>query len=178
MNDRMPQLNFEAKGKGMAVAVEKIRGLQERCYVHGHGTRSAETAISIMERGLYTEHGILGEFTHTLPTDQERIENELSFWNYDNRKAVVLIAVPKHPDYYNIFVAADGRDAAENERISKSYAAQHVFKIGTPTPDMKASPSADKYIPPELIVGFWDTEKKIWHPNPRFSEIAQSPLSN
>lgn len=181
MSEKLPSPPNPSSQEGfqeseMPKAIEAIGELREDFYIHGHGTGSKKDADSILEHGLYTNSSVLGTFSHTLPVEAEEIERELSFWNYDLRKCVVLIAVPKHPDYYDTYVAADGRDAFENEKISEQYANEHIFEQVNQSEVFNVNKRSDKRIPSKRLIGYWDADAKAFHANPRFvreREIAQ-----
>ncbi|MBU0750197.1 hypothetical protein KKH15_01640 [Patescibacteria group bacterium] len=150
--------------------IEEVEGLQEKYMIHGHGMTSKDRAESVLQRGLYTSWTTLQDITHPLEQTSGSLAKQMDNWSYDSRPYVILIAIPKHDDYFASDVASDEASAADNRERSRAFAEQHVFETTERPSDLHVSLSADKRIPPERIIGYWDRVETKLHRNPSFIE--------
>lgn len=174
MNEKVPnshrESTDESKEKAIADFVEKIQSLQEKYHIHGHGVSNSEEAASVEAHGLFTAWSTLQDLTHKLSEDPNRLAEQIHAWDYGARQYVVLVAVPKHAEYYASDVADEGRSAWENRERSRRFATDHVFEPAEQPDGLRTPLKTDKRIPPKRIIGYWDDNQKAFHPNPHFED--------
>ena len=147
---------------------EKIRTLQEKYHIHGHGVSTREEAESIETSGLYTAWSTLQDISHVLPENNDQLLRQIQGWDYEARKYIVLIAVPIHADYYASDAANEERNASENRERSGEFAAKYVFETIERPKNLKTPLNTNKRIPSKRIIGYWDDNNKTFHENATF----------
>ena len=160
----------ESKDKAVSDFVERVQNLQEKFHVHGHGVSNQDEAASIEERGLYTAWSTLQDLTHALSENPSRLAEQVHAWDYGARQYIVIIAIPKHNDYFASDAADEERSAWENREISKRFAVTHVFESVEKPQDLQTPLKSDKRIPPKRIIGYWDDIEKVFHQNLLFEK--------
>jgi len=131
--------------------VERIQEYQKRFDIWGHGVTSREIAEIVMIEGLRTEWKALHDIAHKLPDDPGVIAHKLSGWDYESRKFILLVPVPKG------FVSSDVGGTPEREKSIRS-SNEHVF----------VRSESRNVIPPNKIIGFIDTNTYEFVENVKF----------
>lgn len=162
---------WDRKGlENITRAVDDIEPIAEKAYLHRHAVSSKKDAESILATGLQTKYPNLAGFTHKMSTHfdngdirPESIAEGLFVNTHEARDYSIIIAIPKHPEYYDTVVADEERNAWENDKKSSEYAKEHIF-------EKTAEDKEVNVVPKKYIVGYWDNDKKEWHPNPLFDK--------
>ena len=166
----------DERKNAIAEFVKFIRETQETYHVHGHGVETEKDAQNIEKHGLYTAWKSLVDFSRALHTNEQLLAEKVVHWDYEGRRYIVLIAVPKHPDYLATDAADEINNGWENRRRSTTFAAEHVFEPAEKPEGVRVPLNADKRIPPSKIIGYWDDKESKLHINPQWqrSEAPQN----
>lgn len=174
MNEKPPTITQEPtqepKERAVLEFAEMVQNLQKNYYIHGHGVSSNKVADSILEHGLFTAWAALQDISHPLSDNSHKLIKQIRAWDYNAKQCIILIAVPKHKDYFASDVADEKLSAWGNRDRSKDFAKSHIFEPATRPNELQTPLNSDKRIPPEKIIGYWDDTEKIFHPNPRFGK--------
>lgn len=153
----------------ITAAVDTLQSIKDKYHFHRHATETEQNAKDILSQGIKTRMKTLADFSHDISEHRDLMAQHLFHNTHEARPYAVVIAIPKHPDYYNTVVASDGRNAWDNEKISAEFAKKCIFEIED-TPSGKIN-----VVPPKFIVGYWDDMKREWHPNALFESATKEP---
>ena len=106
-----------------------------------------------------------------MKSNQQLLAEQVTGWDYEARRYIVLISVPKLRDYKASDVADETLDARDNRELSKVFAAQHVFEESTPPVGLHVPIGSNKRIPPSRIIGYWDDKAQKLHLNPLWKSV-------
>jgi hypothetical protein len=135
-------------------AVAAIQELQKEKDIWGHGVARQQEAEQIMNDGLYTAWSAPQDLMHQLSEHRSALIRQLRGWDYEARKYIVLVALAKG-------ITATDVGGIEMREKSKEDASLHVFEPAQPPKGV--NPNADKRIPTERIVGYWDAQNYQLH---------------
>ena len=126
----------------------------------GHGTVGNEDIInSIFNNGLRCSHNQLYftsiEFGAGSDVGIENIKSKMDNWPHNDAKKIVIVSLPSEFYLINSGVLYTKSDNAYAYNISKDEA-------------LKLNISPGKYIRPEFIKGYYNTDDNIFYENPKY----------
>jgi hypothetical protein len=113
---------------------------------------SSAIAGQIMKEGLRTDWKAVHDIAHKLPDNEEELKRKIRHWDYNSRRFIVLIVVPKGLTFTDV-----GGSQIREKSIESSQ--EHVFI---------KSEGGKNVIPPSKIAGYFDANNFSLVANPNF----------